>query len=260
MDFHRPLVQKFQGQLIKFELNQELSKMLRAYCRREGVTMFMVMLSSFNVLLQYYSGQNDIVVGTDVANRDDSNIERIVGLFVNQLVLRTNLDGVSNFNEILNRTRAVTLDAYKHQSVPFAKLVEELKPERNQSYSPMFQVKFALRNTPARILDIPGLEFVTDEPETGTSKLDIHMDALDSGVSIDMTMQYDTALFLPKTIEIMIKQFISILNLVVTYETVTQLQIVNLMKEIDSSFLQLQESEITENKKNMLRNFKRKPL
>lgn len=259
-DYKRPEIQQFQGQLIKFSLDRELSEVLKGYCKKEGVTMFMVMLAVFNLVLQQHSGQNDIVVGTDVANRADPSIERVVGLFVNQLVLRTRLDGELDFREVLKRTRTVTMNAYKHQSVPFAKLVEELKPERSQSYSPLFQVKFSLRNTPTRMLDIPGLEFVIDEPETGTSKLDIHMDALESAAGFDMTMQYDSALFHRETIAGMIKKFVAILDLVVRYDSVGYAQILCLSKEIDISFQKQQDITTLANKKSMLKNIKRKVL
>ena len=111
--------------------------------------MFMTLLAAFQVLLQKYSGQDDIVVGAPIAKRDRPELETLIGFFINSLVLRTDLTGNPTFRELLRRVREVAFGAYEHQDVPFEKLVEELKPERNLSHSPLFQVVFALQNAPA---------------------------------------------------------------------------------------------------------------
>src|SRR5262249_14206226 len=117
--------------------------------QREGVTLFMTLLAAFQTLLHRYTGQDDIVVGTFIANRNRAEIEKLIGFFVNSLVLRTSLEGDPPFRELLARVREVTLGAYANQDLPFEKLVEELQPERDLSRNPLFQVVFQLVNVPA---------------------------------------------------------------------------------------------------------------
>ncbi len=131
-----------------FRVSAELTQQLKALSRREGVTLFMTLLAGFKLVLGRYSGQQDVVVGTDVANRNRLETENLIGFFVNQLVLRTNLSGNQSLRELLRQVRETTLGAYQHQDLPFEKLVEELSPERNQNRSPLFQVKFVLQNAP----------------------------------------------------------------------------------------------------------------
>jgi non-ribosomal peptide synthetase component F/acyl carrier protein len=148
-DYPRPVVQTFRGASQSLSLPKELSDNVKQMSQREGVTVFMTLMAAFDVLLAYHSGQDDIVVGTDIANRNRSETEGLIGFFVNQLVLRTDLSGDPSFREVLQRVRQITLGAYGNQDVPFSKLVEVLKPERNLSRNPLFQVLFVLHDEPA---------------------------------------------------------------------------------------------------------------
>jgi amino acid adenylation domain-containing protein len=148
-DHSRPAVQTFRGASQPLSLSKELSESIKQMSQREGVTVFMTLLAAFDVLLAHHSGQDDIVVGTDIANRNRSETEGLIGFFVNQLVLRTDLSGDPGFRELLQRVREVTVGAYGNQDVPFSKLVEVLKPERNLSRNPLFQVLFVLHDEPA---------------------------------------------------------------------------------------------------------------
>ena len=145
-DHARPAVVSHQSVAKVFAIEKPLSEKLKELSRREGVTLFMSLLAGFQVMLSKYAGQQDVAVGTDIANRNHLEIESLIGFFVNQLVLRTRLSGNPGFREVLERVRQVTLDGYQHQDVPFEKLVEELQPERDRSRSPLFQVKLVLQN------------------------------------------------------------------------------------------------------------------
>ncbi|HVG20252.1 MAG TPA: condensation domain-containing protein, partial [Blastocatellia bacterium] len=127
-------------------LGREITDALKSLSQREGVTLFMTLVAAFKVLLYRYSGQEDILIGTPIANRNRREVEGLIGLFINTLVLRTDLSGEPTFRELLGRVKEVSLEAYAHQDVPFERLVEELQPERDMSRSPLFQVMFALQN------------------------------------------------------------------------------------------------------------------
>lgn len=146
-DRPRPAVQTFPGDYETFTLSPELAKSLQALSHSSDMTVFMTVLAAFKVLLHRYTGQKDIVVGTPVASRNRPEIEGLIGFFVNNLVLRTNLDGNPTFRELLLRMREVALAGYAHQDIPFEKLVEELQPERDLSTSPFFQVMFIMLKT-----------------------------------------------------------------------------------------------------------------
>src|SRR5207248_3067512 len=136
----RPAVQSFEGARQSVELSKELTQGLKALSRSHDVTLYMTLLAAFQTLLYRYTGQDDIAVGSPIAGRNRSEIEGLIGFFVNTLVLRSNLAGNPTSRELLARVRQVALGAYAHQDIPFEKLVEELQPERNLSYSPLFQV------------------------------------------------------------------------------------------------------------------------
>ncbi|MFL5538259.1 MAG: condensation domain-containing protein, partial [Longimicrobiaceae bacterium] len=143
-DHPRPAVQTFRGAIERIALPGELLARLRTLGRSEGATLYMVVLSAFQVLLSKYSGSEDIVVGSPIAGRTRDEVAGLIGFFVNTLVLRTGLGGDPSFREVLRRVREVTLGAYEHQELPFEKLVAELQPERSLSHSPLFQVEFTL--------------------------------------------------------------------------------------------------------------------
>ena len=145
-DRPRPAVQTFQGAVKHWELSEELTRGLNALSRQEDATLFMTLLAVFQVLLARYSGQEDIVVGTAIANRTRAEVEDLIGFFLNTLALRGDLSGNPSFVELLGRVREAALGAYAHQDLPFEKLVEELQPQRSMSHSPLFQVMFVIRN------------------------------------------------------------------------------------------------------------------
>lgn len=171
----RSLVQNHRGASQLLELPQQLLDALEELSQQAGVTLFMTLLAAFKTLLHRYTGQIDIAIGSPIANRHRSELEGLIGFLVNSLVLRTNLAGEPTFRELLNRVRDVTLAAYAHQDLPFEKLVEELQPVRSLGQNPLFQVVFALQNTPMEQLELPGLVLSPVELETKTSRFDLEL-------------------------------------------------------------------------------------
>ncbi len=156
-DRPRLAAQTYQGARQPLQLSKSLSEAVLALGQQEGVTLFITLLAAFQVLLSRYTQQEDIAIGSPIANRNRSEIEGLIGFFVNSLVLRTDLSGNPTFRELLNRVKEVALGAYAHQDLPFEKLVEELHPERNLNQNPLFQVVFALQNAPISALELPNL-------------------------------------------------------------------------------------------------------
>ncbi|MHC5939081.1 amino acid adenylation domain-containing protein [Nostoc sp.] len=169
----RLAAQSYQGARQPLQLSKSLSKALLALGQQEGVTLFITLLAAFQVLLYRYTQQEDITIGSPIANRNRSEIEGLIGFFVNSLVLRTDLSGNPTFRELLSRVKEVALRAYAHQDLPFEKLVEELHPERNLNQNPLFQVVFALQNAPMSALELPSLTLSPLPFETETTRFDL---------------------------------------------------------------------------------------
>ncbi|HXQ72868.1 MAG TPA: condensation domain-containing protein, partial [Pyrinomonadaceae bacterium] len=216
-DRPRPSVQSFRGARRFFTLPADLAESLGSFSRREGVTLYMVMLAAFKVLLNRYSNQDDIVVGTDIANRNRSEIEPLIGFFANQLVLRTSLAGNPTFRELLSRVREVTLGAYAHQDMPFEKLVEELQPERDLSRNPLFQVMFIFQNNPMPALEIGDLAMEPIELTEATTAFDISL-ALNQTPNGEIrgSVRYSTDLFDGSTIDRLTGHYETLLRSIVT--------------------------------------------
>jgi amino acid adenylation domain-containing protein len=171
----RPKQQSFRGADATFVYPGALAARLSELAQQRGCTLFMVMLAAFNVLLHRYTGDEDIVVGTLTANRERPELEALIGLFLNSLVLRTDLSGDPRFLELLDRVREVTLDAYAHQSVPVERLVEELRPQRDAGHPPLFQVLFVLQNGSTPALELGDLRLEPLPFETTASDVDLEV-------------------------------------------------------------------------------------
>ena len=215
-DRPRPPVQSFAGARETFTLTPELSKELNQLCRRDGVTIFMLLLAAFQTLLYRYSGQTDILVGTPIAGREREETQNLIGFFVNTLVMRNALSGALRFEELLRRTRETALDAYAHQDVPFEKIVEELRLERDTSREALFQVMFIVQNTPAPVLELKGLSLDLLPIHNQTAKFDLVLSMLEDGGRLKGTLEYSTDLFDRTTIERLIGHFETLLQSVAT--------------------------------------------
>lgn len=218
-DRPRPTSQTFRGKSTSFVLPQTLSRAVKALASSQGVTLYMTLLAAFKTLLYRYTGQDDILVGSPVANRNRTEIEGLIGVFVNTLVMRTQLDGNLSFREVLGRVREVVLGADAHQDLPFEKLVDELQPERNMSYSPLFQVMFVLQNAPAESLEFSGLTLEPLILDKGTAQFDLTLDVSETTKGINCRFEYSTDLFDDTTISRMMGHFQTLLEgIVVTPE------------------------------------------
>ncbi len=194
-DRPRPAVQTYSGATCGVALSSAVTEPLKAFSRRHGVTLFMTLLAGLKVLLKYETGQHDIVVGTDVANRHIGETENIVGFFVNQLVLRTSVDEELTFPALVDRVRDVTLAGHAHQDVPFDLVVAAVQPKRDLSYPPLFQVKLVLQNMAPPPVDPAGLQLSQLEVEKQTSELDLVLTLEESSDGLSGWWEYNTDLF-----------------------------------------------------------------
>ena len=206
-DKSRPAVQSFRGSSQSLQLPVPLAQSLNALAQREGVTLFMLLLAAFKALLSRYTEQTDIVIGSPIANRNRVELEGLIGFFVNTLALRTDLSGNPTFSELVRRVRAVALEAYAHQDMPFEQLVEQLQPERTMSRNPLFQVMFQMENTPKEELPLPGLVLSPVEVERVTTQFDLSFDVMENDDGLVVVAEYSTDLFTRATITSMLRRW-----------------------------------------------------
>jgi condensation domain-containing protein len=216
-DHPRPKHQSYRGERQSFQLNAALTERLKQLSREHDATLFMTLLAGFQTLLHRYSGQEDIVVGTPIANRNRAEIEDLIGFFVNTLVLRTRLNGEQTFTDLLGQVREVTLGAYAHQDVPFEKLVEELQPERDTSRHPLFQVVFVLQNAPVALPQLSGLTVTNLNVEPETAKFDIVVNVHETAEGLAGVIAYNTDLFDAPTLTRLMNHYESLLEAIVAH-------------------------------------------
>jgi hypothetical protein len=199
-DRPRPSVQRFDGAHQHFELSGDLVAEARVLAAREGATPFMVLFAAFAVLLSRWSGEQDIVVGSPIANRGRSELEHLIGFFSNTIVLRVRLADDPSFRELLRRARASAIGAYEHQDLPFEKLVEDMRPPRDPSRNPIFQVNFRVQSTPRASLHLPGVQITPFELDIGFSRFDLALDLQLHADRLTGYLEYSAALFDAATI------------------------------------------------------------
>lgn len=211
-DRPRPPLQTFRGASLLRRLPQDLSRQLMALSQREGTTPFMLLLAAFATLLHRYTGQRDIVMGSPSANRSQTELEGLIGFFVNILVLRMRCSDTISFRELVKQVRETTLEAYTHQDLPFDQLVKELHPERDASYTPWTQVHFAFQNVPKAKLEFAGFTLEPVDTHQGTTAADLIVEVSDNRDEFLCSFTYNTDLFEGTTIERMAVHFQTLLE------------------------------------------------
>lgn len=226
-DFPRPRVMSFEGSSVRTDLSEEVYLKLRDFSRHHGVTLFMTMYAAFLALLHRYSGLTDIFVGSGVANRRFKEAEPLIGMMLNNIILRTDCSGNPSFAALLARARDVLVKAYAHQDAPFDKVVEALNPVRDPSYAAFTQVFFSFHDSAVPELALPGVEVELEMCQNESAKFDMNVVVIPKGEQLkgpkrtsggnDMTIiwEFCTALYTHETIAQMLKHYIQILHQVV---------------------------------------------
>jgi len=216
-DYPRPAIQTYQGAMESLVLPGDLSESLKSLSQQEDVTLFMTLLAAFEILLYRYTGQEDIIVGSPIANRNRLEIEGLIGFFVNSLVLRTNLLGNPTFRELLGRVREVTVGAYAHQDIPFEKLLEELQPERDLSRTPLFQVWFNMLSSRDNQLELTNLTVEHLSIPEPPSKFDLTLYVREQDGEIRFKLVYNANLFDQARMAEMLEQYKYLLSQIVEH-------------------------------------------
>ncbi|HVF39888.1 MAG TPA: amino acid adenylation domain-containing protein, partial [Gemmatimonadaceae bacterium] len=214
-DRPRHASQSRRGARRYFALSKSLSSALKNLSRECGATLFTTLLAAYQTLLQRYSNQTDIVIGCPVARRNRTELEGLIGFFLNMLVMRLDLSGNPTFTEALGRARDVCLGALEHQEVRFEKIVEELHPDRRPDHNPFFEVTFAFRNTPCVVPELTGLKVEALHVQTGIARFDLHLFLEEVAGHLEGYFDYDTNLFHAETIERTVGHFENLLKAVV---------------------------------------------
>ncbi|HET9394922.1 MAG TPA: condensation domain-containing protein, partial [Nitrospiraceae bacterium] len=210
-DKPRPPVLTDHGASLSFFIDEELTEGLKAVSRAHDVTLFMTLMAALNMLLYRHSGQEDILVGTTIANRNRAETEALIGFFINSLVIRTDFSGRPTVGQLLERVRETALGAYAHQDLPFEKLVEELQPARDMSRSPLYQVNFTMGNTPHSTLELSGLTLSQFDMGITSTKHDFTL-IVEGERSLAGLLEYNTDLFHAATMVRMIEHLQIILQ------------------------------------------------
>jgi amino acid adenylation domain-containing protein len=219
VDRPRSSTQSFEGSIHRFELSSELTQELKALSQKSGATLYMTLLAAFVILLSRYSGQEDIVVGSPITNRNRRALEALIGFFVNTLVLRTKLQGNPTFLEVLGRVRQIALDGYAHQDVPFDLLVETLQPARHSNHSPLFSVMFVLQNSPVEQLELAGVKAIPvelDRPTAGAT-FDLTLSLQETEWGLRGAFEYNAQLFDATTVQRMVRHFETLVGAIATH-------------------------------------------
>ncbi|PHM11387.1 hypothetical protein CK516_02895 [Nostoc sp. 'Peltigera malacea cyanobiont' DB3992] len=232
-DRPRPAIQNYRGAVQYIELSNELSQAIANFSRQEGATLFMTLFAAYITLLYRYTGSDDIVVGTPIANRDRLELEGLIGFFVNTLVLRTDLSGNPSFQQLLGRVRQMTLQAYAHPDLPFDELVKALQPQRDLSYTPLFQVLFVLQNAPISEIEMTGLTISSLPTQSAVAKFDLTLSLQNTATGLVGMWQYNADLFDAATIERMSRHFQTLLEGIVAnpQERISQLPLLTELEQ-----------------------------
>lgn len=211
-DRPRMAAQRNDGATLGFTLPAELVEALRSASRKQGATLYMMLLAAFQALLGRYSGQHDIAVGSPIAGRSRTETEPLIGFFINMLVMRTDLSGQPDTNALLERVKETTLEAYANQDVPFEKLVDVLLRQRDLSRTPLFQVMLVLQNVPWTALQLGTAQMLPFEVQTGAAQFEISLFMTESSAGIEVNVEYNTGLLEEPSIRRMMEHYRMLLH------------------------------------------------
>ncbi|MDT8717660.1 amino acid adenylation domain-containing protein [Clostridium sp. 19966] len=232
LDYTRPVFQSFEGKSISFKLNRALTEKLREVSKANGATIYMFLLSSLNILLAKYSGQEDIIIGSAAAGRSHADLQGIVGMFINTLAMRNYPRSNKNFNDFLQEVKENSLKAYEHQAYSFDKLVEELSLGKAINRNPLFDIMFVLQNTEHKKLHMDGISINDYKFKDDVSKFDMTFEAEETDGEIKFNLEYCTKLFKRSTIEGLIRHFKNILNEIIENPRI-KLSEINMLSEAE---------------------------
>jgi hypothetical protein len=213
-DKPRPPVRTFQGTYREVHLGRERSDALHALCQREQVTPYMALLAAFGTVLARRSGQDEVVLGSPIANRLLPELEPLIGIFVNGLALRVNVRGTPGFRELLRRVREETLGAYAHQEVPLDQIAAALVTQPPPNRTPMYQVMFVLQNAPESPLEMPGLSVLPVEVSRGSVTYELTLSLQETSGGFSGVLEFNTDLFTPATAESLHSELMRLLDAV----------------------------------------------
>ncbi|MFQ3244132.1 MAG: amino acid adenylation domain-containing protein [Arenicella sp.] len=216
-DYPRPSVRSFAGARQDFRLDAQLTSQLNNLAKQQGCTLFMALLAALKTLLYRYTGQEDICLGSPIANRQYEGTENLIGMFVNTIALRSLVEGEASFNTLLTQVKTTCLEAYKHQDTPFDKIVDLVQPQRSLAIDPIFQIMIVLQNTPREVPE----QFIQPYPLKGEiSKFDINFEFTETLEGLEGSIEYRTSLYSPQTIERMAQHFIRLCQAIISTPTV----------------------------------------
>ncbi|UUZ97668.1 condensation domain-containing protein [Paenibacillus sp. P25] len=214
-DYARPAVQKYGGHTLSFRIDSAISEGLKRIASENGATLYMVLLAAYTVLLQKYTGQEDVIVGTPIAGRTHGDLQPIIGMFVNTLALRSYPSAGKTFLSYLEEIKETTLGAYEHQTYPFEDLVEALQLPRDLSRNPLFDTMFSLQTLENREYRLEGLRLALYPNEHTISKFDLSLDVSEGGDGLECSLEYATALFKRETAERLAKHYEQLVTAIV---------------------------------------------
>lgn len=249
IDMVRPAIQSYNGDVIKFEIPQKLYESIENVSKENNATVFMTLFSAFSILLSQLSRQNEITIGTPIMNRPRKELENQIGFFLNTLVIRLNVTKDKNYTEFLKETRDVLIAAFSNSNLPFEKLIEELNPKRDLSFSPLFQVMFSMHDEKSYDLRVKDLELTILEIEQKASKFDftLHIEKTNDGAI--GKFEYNTDLFEKDSIKRYVSRFKEIINKIVDNQKESISKIISIPEEEKLTLSEWNNTEIKYNSK-----------
>ncbi|WP_440055077.1 MupA/Atu3671 family FMN-dependent luciferase-like monooxygenase [Pseudoalteromonas sp. T1lg65] len=233
LDFPRPASQQFEGAVVSAEISQEMSEALTALASKNGCSLFVLLHAAFSVLLHKYTGNNDIVVGTPFANREQAELESLIGLFINTLVLRTDCQEEMTFSEFVSQVKEVNLQAQSNSSVTFAHLLDSLKVNRDTAFPPLFQIMFSMDNTQQSDLANAEFSLIALEEQQVKTKVEITLNATPTENGIVLRCEYNSGLFKRDTVQQLLRHYVHLLSQILSQsgKTIAQLQLMSAQEQ-----------------------------